>query len=263
MDPDGPLSEAFSRKTYLKVSIYFSWLFLHTGITPNQVTIMSIILGLAGNVLITQHGWYPLMGLIFYQFWLILDTVDGDIARYRKICSMSGAFLDRLNNAIVCPLMYISLSYGVYVRLGDLRVLFFGFLVAMSLLLLKVVNAYLHVAILEPVLHKKHVGMIRIPEKGDLESGMLNEYFNYKPSSCILRISEFLLTHGLYLSFYGVVLLDSILNFSFHMFSLELNFSYLYLIMLGPCLTMAWIVIAAYIVRKRAPESLYVNLFSQ
>jgi phosphatidylglycerophosphate synthase len=259
MDPNGPLSEAFSRKTYYKVNIYFTWLLLRTKITPNQVTLLSMFFGLFACVFLTMSSWYPIVGVALFQLWFIFDIVDGDIARYRKICSMSGAFLDRLNTAIVDPLMYASLAYGTYLRLDNIDVLFFGFSAAISILLFKMVFAYLHVAILEPIMHRKHAEMITLPKSVDEKDTMLTEYFDYQPSSFILRIAEFLLGHGLYLSLYAVALLDTIFNVTFYFFSFELNFSFLYLIVTGVALPIVWIGAATYMVRKHAPEKLYSN----
>jgi len=261
MDPNGPFSEAFSRKTYYKVNIYFTWLLLHTNITPNQVSLLSMFFGLVACIFLIQPGLYPIVGVVLFQFWFMFDVVDGDIARYRRTCNMSGAFLDRLNTAIIDPLMYISLAYGTYMRLGNIDSLFFGFSASISILLFKLVFAYLHVAVLEPIMHKKHSEMIKLPNNSEEKTMMLNEYFNYQPSSSLLRISEFLLGHGLYLSFYCAILLDSIFNITFNFYLLRLNFSYLYLIVTGISLPIVWIVAATYMIRKRAPEKLYVRFF--
>ena len=262
-DPKGPLSEAFSRHTYLKVSIYVSWLFLHTNISPNQVTFISLITGLTGCYFLTLPGWYPIIGVILFNLAYIFDIVDGDIARFRKICSLSGAFFDRLTTAIFDPLMYAALAYGVYLKLGAFPVLAFGFSAAISLLLFKTVNGYLHIAVLEPIMHKKHTEMFQLEKTSQKADGVVSTFFEYRSTTPFLRYSEFVLGFGLSIALYCAVLLDSTLSLTFTFMSITLNLSYLYLIVTGICLPIVWIVSAAYIIKNKMPEQLYSKFFSK
>jgi phosphatidylglycerophosphate synthase len=263
MDPKGPLSEAFSRKTYLKIAIYFTWLFLKIPITPNQVSLLSISIGIIACVLIVQHNWLPILGVILFQIWTILDTVDGDIARYKGICSLTGAYLDRLNHAIIVPLMYISLSYAVYLKFFNELSFLFGFLASFSILLLRIVHSYIYLAILEPKLHKKHINMFNISKHHYPQKNLIQEYLSYSPSSTILRIGEFILDPGLNLGLYGVVLIDTIFNPCFEFYSLKVNFSFLYLAVCGITLPFIWIFIAIYIIKSKIIEILYFQIFSE
>jgi phosphatidylglycerophosphate synthase len=261
-DPNGPLSETFSRYTYHKITIYISWLFLHTKISPNQVSLMSLITGLAGCIFLTLPGLYPIIGIILFNLTYILDIVDGDIARFRKICSLSGAFFDRLTTAIIDPLAYLALAYAVYSRIGDINVFFFGVSAAFSLLLFKTVNGYLHLAVLEPVMHKKHSEMFNLQDKSPKDD-VVTTFFDYRPSNFFFKISEFILGFGLYLGLYFVVLMDSLFNFSFSLFSNLINFSYIFLIITGVCLPIVCMGSITYIIKQKIPEQLYTRFFSK
>ena len=261
MDPEGPLSEAFNRLTYYKVSIYFTWIFLHTNITPNQVTLLSLLVGLLGCVLLSLPSYYPVLGVVLFQLWLIWDMVDGEIARYRNICSLAGAFFDRLNTAVVEACIFWSLSYALYSKFGDVRCFILGFSASISILLVKIVFSYLHVAALEPILHQKHTKMFKKYKKTDLkEIGLLDDYLSAKPSSNFMRISELLIGYGLYVSMFVAVTIDSIFNISFSFFSFELNLSYLYLLSVGIALPAALIFLVIYLIRNNAPEGMYFEI---
>lgn len=261
MDVEGPLSEAFNRLTYYKVSIYFTWLFLHTSITPNQVTLLSLLAGFSGCILLTFPGYFPILGVILFQFWIIFDMVDGEIARYKNICSLTGAFFDRLNTAVVEACIFSFLSYSLYLTFGDIRVFIFGLSASISILLLKIIFSYLHIAALEPILHKKHTEMFRKYKKTDLkEVGLLHDYLSAKPSSNFMRIAELLVGYGLYNSMYVVVTFDSIFGLSFSLFSFSLNLSYLYLIFVGVVLPIALIFLVYYMVSNNAPEGMYFKI---
>jgi phosphatidylglycerophosphate synthase len=260
-DPNGPLSETFNRVTYHKVTIYISWLFLHTKIMPNYVTLISLISGLAGCLFLAFPGLYPIIGILLLNLSLIFDIVDGDIARYRNICSLSGAFFDRLVTAIVDPLVFIGLGFAVYFRLGSPIALGFGVLATFSLLLFKVINGYLHLAVLEPIMHKKHTEMFNIIKPAQKEEAVFSTFFEYRSTSRILKIAEFVLGEGLIIIAYFAILLDCLFNWSLTLMSFTFNLTYLYLIGTAIALLAACIWSTYYIVKTRMPEQLYAKFF--
>ena len=78
----------------------FAWakLFARLGVTPNVVTILSIILGVAGGVLL-YFGASPLLWLNYVGIFLIIwantyDSADGQLARLTKQYSRLGRILD-------------------------------------------------------------------------------------------------------------------------------------------------------------------------
>lgn len=261
MDPKGPLSEAVSRKTYYKISIYFTWIFLHTNVTPNQVTLLSLLAGLVGCVMLSLPAYYPILGVILFQFWHVLDMVDGEIARYKDICSLTGAFFDRLNTAIVEACMYSSLAYSLYLKFGDVRSFIFGFSASISILLLKIIFSYLHVAAIEPILHQKHSKMFKKIKETDLKDiGLLSDYLSARPSSNFMRIAELLIGYGLYFGMFMAVIVDSIFCPSISLFSFKLNLSYLYLMSVGVALPFAFLFLTIYVIRNKAPEGIYFEI---
>ena len=79
-------------------SIYITWLLLRTPITPNAVTLLSILSGVGGAYLLLYPNWkVKLAALFLFYLNLLLDRVDGEIARYKKQFSLKGIYLDELN----------------------------------------------------------------------------------------------------------------------------------------------------------------------
>lgn len=101
----------------------FAWakLFARLGVTPNVVTILSIILGVAGGVLL-YFGASPLLWLNYVGIFLIIwantyDSADGQLARLTKQYSRLGRILDGLSGdlwffAIYFALVFRELHFG-------------------------------------------------------------------------------------------------------------------------------------------------------
>src|SRR3989344_6591579 len=69
----------------MKVSIYVTKLLLCTPIKADQVTISMMLLSIIGSALLaTGNLSYMLIGILIIHFTIILDNVNGEIARYRK-----------------------------------------------------------------------------------------------------------------------------------------------------------------------------------
>jgi phosphatidylglycerophosphate synthase len=73
--------------------------FLYTGISPNTVSIISIIPIIIGFILMCAgHVLFPLIvGWLCFFLWNLLDGVDGNIARYKKQFSKMGSVYDAMS----------------------------------------------------------------------------------------------------------------------------------------------------------------------
>ncbi|MEE0871931.1 MAG: CDP-alcohol phosphatidyltransferase family protein [Ruminococcus sp.] len=78
-----------------KASFPVTYLFINTGWTANMVSVLSWILIFVAAVLLSlDQFWCMLAGVILTNFWLVLDCVDGNIARVKKNNSFMGDFFD-------------------------------------------------------------------------------------------------------------------------------------------------------------------------
>ena len=78
-----------------KASFPVTYLFINSGWTANMVSVLSwIVIAFAAVCLsINSFGWM-LAGVILTNFWLVLDCVDGNIARVKKVKTFMGDFFD-------------------------------------------------------------------------------------------------------------------------------------------------------------------------
>ena len=113
----------------MKVSIYITKLLLYTPIKADQVTISMMLLAILGSAFMAFGSLkYMLIGILIIHFTIILDNVNGEIARYRKESNMIGTFLEFLYHEITATLVFFSLAYGIFSRTGWKSALIFGFL---------------------------------------------------------------------------------------------------------------------------------------
>lgn len=71
------------------------------GVTPNQVTIASFLIGLlAAGVIATGDRPLMVLGAVLLQLCLVVDCVDGELARYRRRFSRFGAWLDATTDRV-------------------------------------------------------------------------------------------------------------------------------------------------------------------
>lgn len=115
----------------MKVSIYITKLLLYTPISADLVTISMILLVTLGSIIMAFGSLkFLLIGILIIHFTVVLDNVNGEVARYRKEGSMVGTFLEQFYHGVSTPLIFFFLSYGVFFKTGYKSVLIFGFLCA-------------------------------------------------------------------------------------------------------------------------------------
>lgn len=75
---------------------------VHTSVTPNQLTYAMTVFGvLAAPALLVPGIPGAVLGVLMVQLYLLLDCVDGEIARWKKQFSLAGVYLDRVG-AYLC-----------------------------------------------------------------------------------------------------------------------------------------------------------------
>lgn len=81
------------REVSLRVDRYL----VNTRVTPNQLTyVMTVAGALAAPALLVPGITGAVLGVLAVQLYLLLDCVDGEIARWKKQYSMTGVYLDRV-----------------------------------------------------------------------------------------------------------------------------------------------------------------------
>jgi len=103
------------------ISIYFTWLIIHTPITANQTTYIQILLTWLGSealIIFQTAGIIP--AIILYQLSYIFDCVDGEVARYKKQSSLFGVVLDSFGHVLITPAMFWGITIYCYLQTGDI-----------------------------------------------------------------------------------------------------------------------------------------------
>jgi len=133
----------YDRTVLRKLSPYLTYLFLLTGLTPNQITILSQIVALVGSMFfLSTSPLYWLLGWCILQIYLLLDDVDGEVARCSGRGSAFGVYFDTITHPFVNALIFVTISFGLYRATNSAFVFLFGFLSACSALFFSVHRWY-------------------------------------------------------------------------------------------------------------------------
>jgi phosphatidylglycerophosphate synthase len=85
-----------------RLSLRLTRLLAPTRVTPNQVTVVMMLVGLAATGLLAVDGLIgALTCAVGIQVYLLLDCTDGELARWRRSTSARGVYLDRLSHYVV------------------------------------------------------------------------------------------------------------------------------------------------------------------
>jgi phosphatidylglycerophosphate synthase len=88
-------------RAFRAVSIRLTWALLHTDVTPNQVTVVSLLVAGAGLVLAGADApGVALAGSALLLLYHLLDRVDGEVARARQHFSLVGVYLDNAGHYV-------------------------------------------------------------------------------------------------------------------------------------------------------------------
>ena len=95
-------------------SIKISSLLVKTFLTPNQITILGLFIGLASGILFAQGNyWNTLIGGVLLSITVILDCCDGDVARLKFMESDFGENLDTACDNIINIFIFTGIMLGV------------------------------------------------------------------------------------------------------------------------------------------------------
>lgn len=102
------------------IAFIFVKMLYKTNVTPNQVSLMSIVVGLVSGYFFSKGTPTSfIIGGSLYFFCLVLDCVDGMIARLKKSGTAVGRIIDGFADYIVGVAAYIGLGIG-FDRMGGL-----------------------------------------------------------------------------------------------------------------------------------------------
>ena len=104
--------------------------FLYTNISPNAVSLISIIPIIIGFVLMCIGTTKTMLiaGWLMFFLWNLLDGVDGNIARYKKQFSKMGSVYDAMSGYIAMVLsFFVLLPHPIQRRILDYSKVLFSY----------------------------------------------------------------------------------------------------------------------------------------
>lgn len=114
--------EGFAFRYFSRPLASFILYFIKDGrITPNQVTILSLLVGTIGAIV--QMTWLAWPGLIvgaaLFMGAHVLDALDGQLARHRKAGSVIGMYFDFFIDELKAYFVYCSIAVRLYLQSGE------------------------------------------------------------------------------------------------------------------------------------------------
>ena len=108
-----PLEAWWAKILLVPIASLITWIVLKflPRVHPNQVTTVSLILGIISGVFFVVGDWVS--AIVVYQLCMALDWVDGKVARLTGKTSAFGAFYDGLVNHLVYIMNVIGLGFGM------------------------------------------------------------------------------------------------------------------------------------------------------
>ena len=118
--------EPFADQILRFFSIYITAILIKIKwMTPNLVTVISAFIGAIGCNFIIKD--YVIFGTFLVYIFLILDACDGEVARYKKLSSPQGLYLDYMAHIMVFTVFLLGLGLSTG-RVGAACIAIIGFL---------------------------------------------------------------------------------------------------------------------------------------
>lgn len=103
-----------------KLSFPFTYFFINLGFSANAVSVLSIFVAVAACACYILPGLGALIAaIVLINLWLVLDCVDGNIARCSKRKTVFGEFVDDIGGYYVEALVYLAIGVCAY-RMGGI-----------------------------------------------------------------------------------------------------------------------------------------------
>ena len=107
-----PSAEHWAGRWYMRrLSIHVTRLLLNAPVSPNGLTVLMMAVGVVGAVAAAWPGvGTAVAAAVLIQAYLLLDCVDGEVARWRRVTSAAGVFLDRLGHYVAEAALLVAIG---------------------------------------------------------------------------------------------------------------------------------------------------------
>ncbi len=134
--------EHWAGRLYMReISLRITRHLVTTRVTPNQLTYLMVLAGIAaGAALLVPGVAGAVLGALLIQVYLLLDCVDGEVARWTKRTSVTGVYLDRVGHYLSEAALLVGFGLRTTALFGghpDWLYGFVGTLAALGAILIK------------------------------------------------------------------------------------------------------------------------------
>lgn len=97
------------------LSFFFTFIFVNLKCTANFISILSGIVSIVGCILLAVPSTAAMVaGVVLINFWIVLDCVDGNIARVTHQSTRMGEFFDAAYGFIICAFDFLAIGIAAY-----------------------------------------------------------------------------------------------------------------------------------------------------
>ena len=115
-EDDGFLARHFDRLISRSISRRLA----HTAVTPNEITLMGVAIGLFGAFLLSRpEYWAQMTGSFLFLACVVVDGVDGEVARLKLKETRFGHYLDVITDNLVHVAVFVGIAFGLFKETGD------------------------------------------------------------------------------------------------------------------------------------------------
>ena len=169
-DEEGFMSKHLERK----ISLSITKLLINIKITPNQMSLISIGIGIVGAVFfIFAQKWYDIAGALLFWLHSVLDGCDGEIARLKFLESKWGGILDFWGDNVVHSAVFLTIACGLSKNVDSmLPTILASFAIGGTLITATFVY-------IKTMMNKKSTGPLFTSVTGDSSKNSLNKVINF------------------------------------------------------------------------------------
>ncbi|MDI6845090.1 MAG: CDP-alcohol phosphatidyltransferase family protein [Candidatus Saccharicenans sp.] len=127
---DGVIARIINRR----ISLFLTRHLIKIGVTPNQWSIFTLLVGLSGAVCLALGRQFIVPGAILFELASIIDGSDGENARLTYRVSKTGGKLDIVGDAVTFVSFFAALPVGLYRTTGSIIWIYLGIFTFASML---------------------------------------------------------------------------------------------------------------------------------
>lgn len=104
----------FGKYLYRNLATYFTYALARTSLTPNIISVLSLIFTLLAGICFAFATYsFLFLGFFLLQIGMILDYCDGQVARLKKLGTKRGAWFDVILGMIQNNLLVLGIVIGL------------------------------------------------------------------------------------------------------------------------------------------------------